>query len=124
VIDGRFANIKVSEPEVLAHHLTVAGLTGAAIRQWQSAGELALKRMALTEAISHLNQGLGLVSNLPASVERDRTELALRRSLGVAWMAAKGWPTPEARESLLPALKLTGSATTFCRCTGDFWPIR
>jgi class 3 adenylate cyclase/tetratricopeptide (TPR) repeat protein len=123
VIDGRFANIKVSEPEVLAHHLTVAGLTGAAIRQWQSAGELALKRMALTEAISHLNQGLGLVSNLPASVERDRTELALRRSLGVAWMAAKGWPTPEARESLLPALKLTGSATTGRDVLPVYWGL-
>jgi tetratricopeptide (TPR) repeat protein len=123
VIDGRFANIKVSEPEVLAHHLTVAGLTREAIRQWQSAGELALKRMALTEAISHLSQGLGLVSNLPASVERDRMELALRRSLGVAWMAAKGWPTPEARESLLPALKLVDSATTARDVLPVYWGL-
>ena len=78
VIEQRFPNIKTTEPEVLAHHLTAAGLTEAAIPLWQTAGELALKRMALTEAISHLNQGLELVSTLPPSSERDASELELR----------------------------------------------
>ena len=65
VIEARFPNIKTTEPEVLAHHVTEAGLAEAAIPLWQAAGELALKRMALTEAISHLNRGLELVSTLP-----------------------------------------------------------
>ena len=78
VIEARFPNIKTTEPEVLAHHLTAAGLAEAAIPLWQAAGELALKRMALTEAISHLNQGLELVSTLPRSSERDASELGLR----------------------------------------------
>ncbi len=47
VIEKRFPNIKTTEPEVLAHHLTAAGLAEAAIPLWQAAGELALKRMAL-----------------------------------------------------------------------------
>ena len=34
--------------------------------------------MALTEAISHLNQGLELVSTLPRSSQRDASELELR----------------------------------------------
>src|SRR6202044_1441601 len=51
VIGQRFPNIKVTEPEVLAHHLTEAGLAEVAIPLWRTAGELALKRMALTEAI-------------------------------------------------------------------------
>ncbi len=50
--------------------------------------------MALTEAISHLNQGLELVSTLPRSSERDASELGLRSLLGTAWMALKGWATP------------------------------
>src|SRR5271155_949925 len=58
VIEARFPNIKATEPEVQAYHLTAAGLTGAAIPLWQSAGELASKRWALNEAISHLSQGL------------------------------------------------------------------
>ena len=78
VIEARFPNIKTTEPEVLAHHLTAAGLAEAAIPLWQAAGELALKRMALTEAIAHLNQGLELVSTLPRSSERDASELELR----------------------------------------------
>src|ERR1700691_3439899 len=39
VIQARFPNIKTTEPEVLAHHLTAAGLSEAAIPLWQSAGE-------------------------------------------------------------------------------------
>jgi predicted ATPase len=57
VIETRFPNVTTTEPEVLAHHLTEAGLADAAIPFWQAAGELALKRLALTEAISHLNRG-------------------------------------------------------------------
>ena len=67
VIEERFPNVKDTEPEVLAHHYTAAGQLSAAIPLWQKAGELALKRMALTEAISHLNQGLELVATLPRS---------------------------------------------------------
>ena len=109
VIEARFPNIKTTEPEVLAHHLTAAGLTEAAIPLWQAAGELALKRMALTEAISHLNQGLELVSTLPRSSQRDASELGLRTRLGTAWMALKGWAAPEVWTSLHPALALAKS---------------
>ena len=109
VIEQRFPNIETTEPEVLAHHLTAAGLTEAAIPLWQAAGELALKRMALTEAIAHLNQGLEFVSTLPRSSQRDASELGLRSLLGSAWMALKGWPAPEIWTSLHPALALAKS---------------
>src|ERR1700722_3281341 len=91
VIEQRFPNIKATEPEVLAHHLTAASLTEAAIPLWQAAGELASKRMALAEAIAHLKQGLDLVDTLPPSSQRDASELGLRTRLGPAWLALKGW---------------------------------
>ena len=109
VIEARFPNIKTTEPEVLAHHLTAAGLAEAAIPLWRSAGELALRRMALTEAISHLNQGLELVSTLPQSPQRDVSELELRSLLGTAWLPLKGWAAPELWTSLHPALPLAKS---------------
>ena len=71
VIEARFPNMKATEPEVLAHHLTAASLAEAAIPLWQSAGELALRRLALTEAISHLNQGLNW--SLPCLGHRNET---------------------------------------------------
>jgi class 3 adenylate cyclase/tetratricopeptide (TPR) repeat protein len=109
VIETRFPNVKSTEPEVLAHHLTEAGVPEAAIPLWQVAGELALRRMALTEAIAHLNQGLELVSTLPSSSERDASELGLRTRLGTAWLGLKGWSTPELWTSLHPALALAKS---------------
>jgi predicted ATPase len=109
VIDQRFPNIKSTEPEVLAHHLTVAGIPEAAIPLWQTAGELALKRMALAEAIAHLNRGLELLATLPRSSKRDAGELRLRIRLGTAWVALKSWPAPEVWTSLHPALALAKS---------------
>jgi class 3 adenylate cyclase len=109
VIEARFPNSKTTEPEVLAHHLTAAGLTEAAIPLWQTAGDLALKRMALTEAIAHLDRGLELVSTLPRSSQRDASELGLRCPLGTAWLALKGWAAPEVWTSLHPALALAQS---------------
>ncbi len=103
VIGQRFPSIESTEPEVLAHHLTEADQTEAAIPLWQAAGELALKRMALTEAISHLNQGLELVSALPWSSQRDASELELRSFLGTAWIALRGWAAPEIWTTLHPA---------------------
>ena len=102
VIEARFPNIKTSEPEVLAHHLTAADLAEAAIPLWQAAGELAFKRLVLTEAISHFNHGLELVATVSWSPKRDATELGLRSLLGTAWLELEGWATPEVWTSLHP----------------------
>lgn len=120
-VETRFPEMAASNPEELARHLTMAGLTDAALPHWRDAGLNALRRMALAEAISHLETGLGLVAELPASVERDRREIAFRRALGAAWMAAKGWPAPEVRDSLLPALKLTDSAESPRDLLAVYW---
>jgi predicted ATPase len=109
VIEERLPNTEATEPELLAHHYTEAKLPDKAIPLWQKAGRLALGRMALTEAIAHLNKGLELVAALPASAERDGNELDLRTLLGTAWMACKGWPAQEVWDSLHPALGLAQS---------------
>ncbi len=109
VIEQRLTTIKVTEPEVLAHHFTEGGLAEAAVPLWQAAGELASKRMALTEAIAHLNRGLDLIPTMPHSSQRDASELELRRLLGAAWLVFKGWWAPEVWTSLHPALALARS---------------
>jgi class 3 adenylate cyclase/tetratricopeptide (TPR) repeat protein len=109
VIEAQFPNIKATEPEVLAHHLTVAGLIEAAIPVWQAAGELTFRRRAMAEAIAHFHQGLELISALPRSSQRDARELELRTRLGPAWLALKGWPAQEVWTSLHPALALAKS---------------
>jgi predicted ATPase len=107
--EERFPNIEATEPELLAHHYTEAKQPEKAIPLWQKAGSLALGRMALIEAIAHLNKGLELVAALPASAERDGNELDLRGLLGAAWLALKGWAAQELWDSLHPALALAHS---------------
>jgi tetratricopeptide (TPR) repeat protein len=109
VIEQRFPTVKVTEPELLAHHLTAAGLAEAAFPLWQAAGELARKRLALTETIAHLNRGLELVLTLLQSSQRDASELRLRSLLGTTWIMLKGWAAPEVWTSLHPALALAKS---------------
>jgi class 3 adenylate cyclase/predicted ATPase len=109
VIEERLPHTEASEPELLAHHYTEAKLLPKAIPLWQNAGGLALKRMALAEAIAHLNKGLELVAALLPSADREAKELDLRVLLGTAWLALKGWPAQELWDGLHPALGLANS---------------
>jgi class 3 adenylate cyclase/predicted ATPase len=104
VIESRFPHVADTEPELLAHHYTEAKQPGKAIPLWHKAGGLALKRMALIEAIAHLNRGLELIAALPPSSERDGKELDLRCLLGTAWVALRGWSAQEVWDNLNPAL--------------------
>ena len=109
VIEAHFPNIKTTEPEMLAHHLTAAGLAEAAIPLWQAAGELALKRLALTDAISHLNQGLDLLFTLPPSSQR---ELQRTRAAQPAWnsvVCSQRLVHPRVAAGLQPAVALARS---------------
>jgi len=123
VIEAHFPTTKTAEPEVLAHHLTAAGLADTAIPLWQSAGELAMKRMAMPEAIAHLTQGLALISTLPGSSDRDASELALRTRLGPAWLALKGWAAQEVWTSLHPAIALAKSLKRHDALAPIFWGL-
>jgi tetratricopeptide (TPR) repeat protein len=109
LIEERFPSTEATEPELLAHHYTVAKLPDRAIPLWQKAGSLALGQMALTEAIAHLNKALELVAALPASAERDGSELDLRTLLGTAWFAFRGPQAQEVWDSRHPALALAHS---------------
>ena len=59
VLEERLPRRGETEPEVLARHLTEAGLAERAIPYWRRAGELAAGRSANVEAIAHLSKGLG-----------------------------------------------------------------
>jgi class 3 adenylate cyclase/predicted ATPase/energy-coupling factor transporter ATP-binding protein EcfA2 len=109
VLEEQFPETVESQPELVAHHYTEAGLIEQAIPYWQRAGELAGRRVALKEAIAHLNQGMALIGMLPPSSERDGHELDLRTRLGMDWLALKGWGGPEVWTSLHPALGLAKS---------------
>ena len=49
---ARFPETKETQPELLAHHYTEAGLIAQAIPYWQRAGQRAIQRSANVEAIA------------------------------------------------------------------------
>jgi class 3 adenylate cyclase/predicted ATPase len=87
------------EPEVLARHLTDAGLLERAIPYWRRAGELAAGRSANLEAIAHLSKGLDLLRTLPNADEQLDEELALRLTIGGPLTATKGYAAPEVEQT-------------------------
>ena len=102
-LEKRWPESRDTRPELLAHHYTAAGMFEAATPYWRRAGELAIQRFALTEAITHLNNGMVLIEKLPEGRERDLMELGLRTVLGPAVVAQHGWAQGEVSRILEPA---------------------
>ncbi len=92
-----------TQPELLAHHYTEAGLAAQAILYWQTAGRRALQRSANREAASHAARGLELLSTLPETPELAKHELSLQLTLGGA-SGFRDWPTI-GRARLRPSLR-------------------
>jgi predicted ATPase len=106
VLAERFPETAETQPELLAHHYTEAGLSAQAIPYWQRAGQRALERSANLEAIGHLTKGLEILATLPDTVERTQQELALLTTLGPALIMIKGYGAPEVEHTYVRAREL------------------
>ena len=104
-MEKKFPDIVVSQPEIVAHHFTEAGLIEPAIEYWLKAGNLALSRSANT-AVDHLKQGLQLLPNIDDQMLRSKRELLLQTSLGNSLRATKGWSTDSVKHAYTRALQL------------------
>ncbi len=95
VLAEQFPMLVETQPELLAHHYTEAGVASQAIVYWQLAGQRAIRQSSNLEALEHLTKGLELLQMLPDTSERTRRELMLQLSLGAALIATKGYAAPE-----------------------------
>jgi predicted ATPase len=95
LLEARFPEVIETQPELVAHHYTEAGLAEQAIVYWQRAGQRASDRSANQEAISHLTTGLSLLQTLPETLERHQQELPLQIALGAASLMVRGHTAPE-----------------------------
>jgi class 3 adenylate cyclase/predicted ATPase len=90
-IEEIFPELAESQPEVVAHHRTEAGLKRPATIHWQRAGELALRRSAGSEAVKHFSSALSILEELPDATDRWQQELDIRLGLGTALITARGF---------------------------------
>jgi len=112
VLTERFPETAATQPELLAHHYTQAGLNEQAIGYWQHAGDRAIQRSAHVEAIGHLKKGLELLASLPATPARCHHELAMQVPLGRALLLVQGFAAPEVE-------RVFSRARVLCQHLGD-----
>jgi class 3 adenylate cyclase/predicted ATPase len=106
---GEFPAVAAAEPELVAHHLTQAGLDEPAIEWWGKAGDQALHRSAFKEAAAHLGKAIELADTLAERVPSAAPvsyRLLLQTSLGNALIWAKGYQAPETSAAFARAREL------------------
>lgn len=95
VLREKFPAVAETEPEVLAHHFTEAGLSEVALEWWRKAGQQALKRSAYSEAIAHLGKAIAIADELPDEPRRMISRLHLQIAYGRALRGSLGHSAPE-----------------------------
>ena len=106
VYEESFPETVETQPELVAHHYTEAGLNQKAVTFWKTAGQRARQRSANVEAVNHLAKGLELLGALPETPERDSQEVSLQTNLGQSLLQIKGWSSLEVKEALGRASEL------------------
>jgi class 3 adenylate cyclase/tetratricopeptide (TPR) repeat protein len=118
ILETLFVDLVASEPELVAHHYTEAGLAERATRYWEDAGVLAAKRSANKEAIAHFEKGLELLEHLPDRANHVDQELRLLLALGPVLMTTRTSAAPEIERVYIRARKLAQGSGKL----GDLFP--
>jgi predicted ATPase len=103
VLEEQSAETTETQPELVAHHYTEAGLIEQSIAYWYKAGQRASERSAHVEAISHLRTGLALLQTLPETTARLQREVDMLIVLGASLRATKSSGTPEVEQTYIRA---------------------
>jgi class 3 adenylate cyclase len=105
-LERQFPEIAAAQPALMAQHCAEAGLNEQAIVNWHKAGQQAVSRCAMTEAVAQLQKGLNQLASLPDNSRREALELDLKIALGPALIATRGYSSPEAGDTFTRASAL------------------
>jgi tetratricopeptide (TPR) repeat protein len=109
-LEGAFAEVAETQPELVAHHYAAAGLPTPAIDYYRRAAERAMAASANADAITHLTRGLDLIDSLPESSERISREIDFRLALGAPLTAMRGYGCVEVEAAYTRAKELCAGA--------------
>jgi TOMM system kinase/cyclase fusion protein len=98
------------QPELLAYHHAEAGNLRQAVAFWEKAGQRAIQRSALVEAIDHYARAREALKGLPEGPGRDRRELGLLLAVGSPLMSVHGYASPEVERTYARARELAHAA--------------
>jgi hypothetical protein len=97
-LESQFPEIVAAQPGLLAGHCAEAAVTQKAVGYYTKAGQQAMARSAMIEAVTQLRKGLALLGLLPDGLERHQFELDLKVTLAAALVATQGYSAPEVAE--------------------------
>ncbi len=123
VLVARFPDVAQNRPELLAHHLSGAGIRADAAAHWQAAGENAAKRSAVNEAVAHLRRALANLEQLPEDATRLNRELSVLTALAPVLMAVYGWAAPQVGETCGRAIELARRLGATDRMYPPLWGL-
>jgi class 3 adenylate cyclase/predicted ATPase len=109
-LESRFAETSDSQPEILAHHYTEAGLIEKAAGLWGKAGQQSLTHSALVEAVAQFTRSLAQIAALPVTAALRRARIEALVGLGNALVDTKGHAAPETKSTYLQARDLMKQA--------------
>ena len=95
------------QPELLAYHYSMARNPEFAALYWLSGGRRARSRSANLEAIVQFQNALEFLELLPNSPERMAKELEVQLSLGLCFIAVRGYSSDDTRKSFERARSLS-----------------
>src|SRR4029077_90282 len=96
-LESQFAETAESQPEILAHHCTEAGLIEMAAGLWGKAGQRSLDRSALTEALAQLTRAIEQIATLPGTPALRREQINFEVPLIPPWIHVKGYGAAETK---------------------------
>src|SRR5262249_40591816 len=102
-LESQFPDTVANQPALLAQHCTEGGQSERAVGYLLKAGQQALSRSAMMEAVAQLKKGLSLLDGLADNRLRHQRELELQIVLGPALIATKGWSAPDVGETFTRA---------------------
>jgi predicted ATPase len=99
-LETRFSETVQSQPELLAHHCSEAGLADKAAALWATAGLRSMDRSAAVEAAAQLGRALGHLTALPNTAALRQQQIKLQVGLATSLMHTKGFAASETRAAL------------------------
>jgi class 3 adenylate cyclase/tetratricopeptide (TPR) repeat protein len=94
-LEGQFAEIAETQPELVARHCTEAGLVEKAAVLWGKAGQRSLQRSALVEAAEQLRRALAQINALAATPALRQEAIKLQVALATVLFHVKGYTAPD-----------------------------
>src|SRR5690349_7056733 len=88
-LESRFPDLVATQPAILAQHCTEAGLHEKAVNYRLKAGQQAVARSAMAEAVAQLQKGLDLLPSQTDDSRQQQQELDLRLALGPGLIATR-----------------------------------